>query len=197
MGLVGITRPRAGAAHRITTAAEARRVAADLAEEFRRDSSVRDAERVLPIEELTRLSASGLLGVFVPASHGGADLSVTEVAEIFRVLATADPNIAQIPHSHFVYVNVLCHQGTPEQQQFFFGEVLAGKRFGNAQSETGTRHVQDIRTTLRPSPAAGTCSPASRDTARVRCSPTGSRCSPISATAGRCRWRMWSGTPPA
>jgi alkylation response protein AidB-like acyl-CoA dehydrogenase len=28
--------------------------------------------------------------------------------------------------------------------------VLAGKRFGNAQSETGTRHVRDIRTTLTP-----------------------------------------------
>jgi alkylation response protein AidB-like acyl-CoA dehydrogenase len=42
------------------------------------------------------------------------------------------------------------HQGTREQQWFFFREVLAGKRFGNAQSETGTRHVRDIRTTLTP-----------------------------------------------
>ena len=42
------------------------------------------------------------------------------------------------------------HQGTPEQQEFFFGEVLAGKRFGNAQSELRTRHVRDIRTTLTP-----------------------------------------------
>ncbi|MFE8948895.1 LLM class flavin-dependent oxidoreductase [Streptomyces sp. NPDC007856] len=47
-----------------------------------------------------------------------------------------------------MYVNVLRRQGTDEQQEFFFGEVLAGKRFGNAQSEAGTQHVQDIRTRL-------------------------------------------------
>ena len=35
-------------------------------------------------------------------------------------------------------------------RRFFFGEVLAGKRFGNAQSEVGTKHVRDIRTTLTP-----------------------------------------------
>jgi SfnB family sulfur acquisition oxidoreductase len=51
-----------------------------------------------------------------------------------------------------VYVAVLRAQGTPEQRGFFFGEVLAGKRFGNAQSEAGTKHVQDIRTRLTPRP---------------------------------------------
>ena len=30
--------------------------------------------------------------------------------------------------------------------------VLAGRRFGNAQSEAGTKHVQDIRTRLQPQP---------------------------------------------
>ena len=34
-------------------------------------------------------------------------------------------------------------------------EVLAGRRFGNAQSETGTKHVRDYRTTLRPLDAGG------------------------------------------
>ncbi|MGW5233298.1 SfnB family sulfur acquisition oxidoreductase [Streptomyces nodosus] len=51
-----------------------------------------------------------------------------------------------------MYVNVLRRQGTDEQQEFFFGEVLRGKRFGNAQSEAGTRHVQDIRTRLARRP---------------------------------------------
>ena len=72
------------------------------------------------------------------------------LAEVFRILATGDPSIAQIPQSHFVYVNAMREQGTPAQQEFFFGEVLAGKRFGNAQSEVGTKHVRDIRTTLIP-----------------------------------------------
>jgi SfnB family sulfur acquisition oxidoreductase len=105
---------------------------------------------VLPERELDRLSASGLLAITVPGEHGGADLPTEVLVEVFRILATGDPSVAQVPHSHFVYVNAMRYQGTPEQQRFFFGEVLAGKRFGNAQSEVGTRHVRDIRTSLTP-----------------------------------------------
>ncbi|SEB57901.1 sulfur acquisition oxidoreductase, SfnB family [Nocardioides exalbidus] len=126
--------------------ATAREVAADLAA----TSSERDRDRILPAAELERLSASGLLAVTVPVEHGGAGLSVETLVEVFRILAAGDPSVAQVPHSHFVYVNAMRHQGTTEQQRFFLGEVLAGKRFGNAQSETGTRHVRDIRTALTP-----------------------------------------------
>jgi SfnB family sulfur acquisition oxidoreductase len=131
---------------------EALAVAAALAEEFRAGASARDAERRLPREELERLSASGLLAVTVPAEHGGADVRQETLAEIFRLLASADASLAQIPQNHFVYVNVIRRQGTAEQKEFFFSEVLAGRRFGNAQSEAGTRHVQDIRTRLEQRP---------------------------------------------
>ncbi|MEU9781993.1 acyl-CoA dehydrogenase family protein, partial [Streptomyces phaeochromogenes] len=134
----------------ITGDAEALTVAAALADEFRAEASRRDAERRLPREELDRLSDSGLLAVTVPAEHGGADVRQETLAEMFRLLASADASLAQIPQSHFVYVNVIRRQGTPEQREFFFGEVLAGRRFGNAQSEAGTKHVQDIRTRLEP-----------------------------------------------
>jgi SfnB family sulfur acquisition oxidoreductase len=129
---------------------EALEVAAEVAAELAATSLDRDRDRLLPERELDRLSASGLLAVTVPAEHGGADLPAAVLVEVFRILATGDPSVAQVPHSHFVYVNALRHQGTREQQWFFFREVLAGKRFGNAQSETGTRHVRDIRTTLTP-----------------------------------------------
>jgi SfnB family sulfur acquisition oxidoreductase len=151
-----IERPRAVATRRpvpVLSAPEAVRVAAALAEELAAGSAERDAERVLPAEELAALTASGLLAVTVPASYGGADLSAQTLAEVFRLLAAGDPNVAQIPHSHFVYVNALRHQGTPAQQAFFFGEVLAGKRFGNAQSEVGTRTLRHHRTTLTPAGA--------------------------------------------
>ncbi|MGW6212454.1 SfnB family sulfur acquisition oxidoreductase [Streptomyces sp. NPDC055109] len=139
-------------AHVIADDAEALAVAAGLAEAFRTEAPVRDAERRLPYAELEQLSASGLLGVTVPADHGGADVRQETLAEVFRLLASADASLAQIPQNHFVYVNVLRRQGTTEQRKFFFGEVLAGRRFGNAQSEAGTRHVQDIRTRLLPLP---------------------------------------------
>ncbi|WP_405748104.1 SfnB family sulfur acquisition oxidoreductase [Streptomyces canus] len=140
-------------AHVIADDAEALAVAASLAAEFRTGASARDIQRRLPREELDRLSASGLLAVTVPAEHGGADVSASTLAEIFRLLASADGSLSQIPQSHFAYVNVIRRQGTDEQQKFFFSELLAGRRFGNAQSEAGTKHVQDIRTRLQPGPA--------------------------------------------
>ncbi|MDX3232721.1 SfnB family sulfur acquisition oxidoreductase [Streptomyces sp. ME19-01-6] len=134
--------------------AEALAVAAGLAARFREGAAERDARRRLPRAELEWLSASGLLAVTVPAEYGGADVRQETLAEVFRLLASADASLAQIPQSHFVYVNVLRRQGTAGQKNFFFREVLAGRRFGNAQSEAGTRHVQDIRTRLEPGPGA-------------------------------------------
>ncbi|MFF7952802.1 SfnB family sulfur acquisition oxidoreductase [Streptomyces griseorubiginosus] len=139
-------------AHVIADDAEALAAAASLAAEFRTGAAARDAERRLPRAELDRLSASGLLAVTVPAEHGGADVAALTLAEIFRLLASADASLAQIPQSHFAYVNVISRQGTDEQRKFFFAELLAGRRFGNAQSEAGTKHVQDIRTRLHPLP---------------------------------------------
>ena len=142
-------------AHVIADDTEAVRVARELADEFATEAGARDAQRRLPVAELDRLSASGLLGITVPRVFGGADVSARTVAEVFRLLAAADPNIAQIPQSHIVYVNVLRQQGSPDQQRFFFDQVLAGRRFGNAQSEAGTRHVQDYRTRLVPDGRGG------------------------------------------
>ncbi|MFF3912289.1 SfnB family sulfur acquisition oxidoreductase [Streptomyces sp. NPDC001852] len=140
------------AAHVIADDAEALAVAEALAAEFTAGAAERDAQRRLPRAEVDRLSASGLLAVTVPAEHGGADVRAATLAEIFRLLGSADGSLAQIPQSHFVYVNVIRRQGTEEQRKFFFAELLAGRRFGNAQSEAGTRHVQDIRTRLEPRP---------------------------------------------
>lgn len=134
----------------VLTADDAISVATEVAADLAAASAERDRDRVLPGPELERLSVSGLLAITVPAEHGGAGLSTETLVEVFRLLAAGDPSVAQVPHSHFVYVNAMRHQGTPAQQRFFFAEVLAGKRFGNAQSETGTKHVRDIRTALTP-----------------------------------------------
>ena len=134
----------------VLTADEAIAVAAEVAADLASTSAESDRDRVLPGAELERLSSSGLLAVTVPAAFGGAELPVETLVEVFRILAAGDPSVAQVPHSHFVYVNAMRYQGTQAQQRFFFSQVLAGKRFGNAQSETGTRHVRDIRTALTP-----------------------------------------------
>ncbi|MEU2124566.1 SfnB family sulfur acquisition oxidoreductase [Nocardia niwae] len=138
------------AADRILSAAQAFAVAQRLAADFASGAAQRDRDRVLPYTEVDRLAASGLLAITVPAAHGGADLPPSAVAEVTRILATADPNIAQIPHSHFVYVNLLRLAGTPQQKERYFRRVLDGGRIANAQSERGGATVVDIATTLRP-----------------------------------------------
>ncbi len=115
-----------------------------------------DAERQLRAKKSTASPPPDCSPSPCPSSTAGG--ASATLAEVFRLLASADASLAQIPQNHFVYVNVLRRQGTPEQQTFFFDEVLAGRRFGNAQSEAGTRHVQDIRTRLDPGLTARTSS---------------------------------------
>ena len=140
-------------AHVVADDAEALAVARAIAADVAVEAAARDAERRLPHAELRALAASGLLGVTVPRELGGADVSAATLAEVFRLLAAADPNVAQIPQSHYVYVNVLKQQGSAAQQALLLGAVLGGAQIANAQSERGTKHVQDIRTRLVP--AAG------------------------------------------
>lgn len=138
------------AADRITSAAQAFSVAQALAAQFAAGAAVRDRDRVLPHDEVNRLAAAGLLAVTVPAEYGGAELPPSAVAEVVRILAAADPNIAQIPHSHFVYLNLVRLAGSDAQRRRYFGQVLDGARIANAQSERGGATIADISTTLRP-----------------------------------------------
>ena len=112
----------------------------------------RDRAGTVPYAELAALDASGLLGITVPAGHGGADLSPAVLAEVIREIAAVDPAIAQVPQAHFLVTDVLATRGTPAQQKRLFAEVLAGARLGNGLAERGGQHAQDLRTRLRSGP---------------------------------------------
>ncbi|MCK9925880.1 SfnB family sulfur acquisition oxidoreductase [Frankia sp. Mgl5] len=139
----------------IHSAGEALEAARKIAAGFAVNADARDRERRLPAPEIDQLSVSGLLGIAVPARFGGAEVSVVTLTEVFRVLATADASLAQIPHSHFVFLDALRRRGTDDQQAFYFGQALAGRRFANAQSERGGRTAADDATTLRRAPGGG------------------------------------------
>ncbi|GAA1479806.1 SfnB family sulfur acquisition oxidoreductase [Gordonia sinesedis] len=136
----------------IRTDAQAREVATVLAADFAVTAADRDRDRRLPHTELDALSRSGLLGISVPARFGGVDLPVGTIAEVIRLLATADASIAQIPHSHFVFLDALRRRGTDRQQGRVFTDILDGARLANAQSERGGATVTDDATTLRRLP---------------------------------------------
>lgn len=134
----------------VLSAAEAGRVATELASDFAAGAAERDRTRQLPFREMDRLSASGLLAITVPAHYGGADLAPSVVTDVLRILATGDPNIAQIPHSHFVYVNLLRLAGSPDQLAHYCSRLLGGARIANAQAERNGPTAADVATTLTP-----------------------------------------------
>ncbi|WP_343943457.1 acyl-CoA dehydrogenase family protein, partial [Pseudonocardia zijingensis] len=127
-------------------------VARGLADDLAADESERDARRVLPRAEVAALAASGLLGVTVPRAFGGADVSARTMGELMAVLAEADASVGQIPQNHFFFVEVLREAADDAQQAFFFAEVLAGRHFGNALSERGTRTPGEFAIRFEPRP---------------------------------------------
>lgn len=141
-------------AHRIRSASEALAVAREVAAHLAPDAAQRDRERRKPSAELELLSARGLLALTVPLTYGGTDVSAEVLAQVFQILAAADPAVTQLPQSHFVFLNALREDGSEEQKQFFFAEVLAGARLGNAQAERGSSSTLDLKTRLRRAPAS-------------------------------------------
>ncbi|WP_426144054.1 SfnB family sulfur acquisition oxidoreductase [Pseudomonas sp. DWP3-1-2] len=127
---------------------EALRVAHELAAHFKRDSAVRDRERRLPHAELLLFSRSGLGGISVPKSFGGAGVSNVTLANVIRLISEADGSLGQIPQNHFYALEVLRVNGDPEQQTRLYAEALAGYRFGNALAELGTKTAHDRTTRL-------------------------------------------------
>ncbi|MBF8741651.1 SfnB family sulfur acquisition oxidoreductase [Pseudomonas guariconensis] len=132
----------------ITSDAQALAVAEDLAQHLRRDSALRDRERRLPHAELDLFTRSGLWAISVPKAFGGAGVSNVTLAKVVARIAQADAALGQIPQNHFYALEVLRVNGTPQQQQRLYAEVLAGRRFGNALAELGTRTAHDRTTRL-------------------------------------------------
>jgi len=130
--------------------AHAIEVAHKLAARLAQQASERDRERRLPYEEIDWFSQSGLWAITVPKSYGGAGVSFVTLTEVIKIIAAADPSLAQLPQNHLGLVDVIALTGTEDQKRFFFGEILKGKRFGNGFSEKGTKNVLDLKTRVTP-----------------------------------------------
>ena len=132
----------------ITSDSQALAVAEQVAQQLKRDSALRDRERRLPHAELELFTRSGLWAISVPKSFGGAGVSNVTLAQVIARIAQADASLGQIPQNHFYALEVLRVNGSPEQQQRLYAEVLAGRRFGNALAELGTKTAHDRTTRL-------------------------------------------------
>ncbi|MGJ7552221.1 SfnB family sulfur acquisition oxidoreductase [Pseudomonas alloputida] len=132
----------------ITSDSQALATAEHIAQQLKRDSALRDRERRLPHAELQLFSRSGLWAISVPKTFGGAGVSNVTLAQVIACIAQADASLGQIPQNHFYALEVLRVNGNPEQQRRLYAEVLAGRRFGNALAELGTKTAHDRTTRL-------------------------------------------------
>ncbi|CAG2157989.1 unnamed protein product [Oppiella nova] len=135
-------------AHVIQSDAEAIQVAKNLAKEFAKEASQRDYERRLPLEEIQLYSQSGLWGINIPQAFGGAEVKYRTLAEVVKTISSVDPSLGQIAQNHWAFIEHLRLDASPEQQQFFFAEILKGRRLGNAFSEKGSKTVADLETKI-------------------------------------------------
>lgn len=123
-------------------------IANEVASDLRLTASQRDASRALSADEVDRYAHSGLWAITVPEAYGGPGLGHQAVARVTRIIAAADPSIAQIPRSHFHLIEVLKVVGSEAQKRFFFDQALANKKLMQAASEIGTKTISEIKTTL-------------------------------------------------
>jgi len=145
-GVPGVPRP-SKPAHIIRSDKEAIEIAHRLAEDFAKESSLRDRERIWPAKELDAFSQSGLWSINVPKKFGGPEVSYATLAKVIAIISEADSSLGQIPQNHLGVVAAIRTVSDEAQQQLLFGEALKGIRFGNAFSEFGSRLAAEFETT--------------------------------------------------
>jgi SfnB family sulfur acquisition oxidoreductase len=124
--------------------ATARSVAAEIAA----GAVERELTGQLPEEQLGLVADSGLLGIIVPAEHGGPDLPLSTAVEVLRILAQADSAVGQLLLAHFVISGVIRGLGDNDPAPRLYRDILAGAQLGNATVERGTRTSVERLTTI-------------------------------------------------
>jgi SfnB family sulfur acquisition oxidoreductase len=118
------------------------------AAEVRPGAAQRDRDGAVPRAELASFDRSGLPAITVPTVDGGSGLGPTTLAEVTRIIAAADPALAQTPQGHFLAVDILGLLGTPYQRERILPAVAEGGRIAPVLAERGGHHAQDLKTRL-------------------------------------------------
>ncbi len=118
-----------------------------IAGEWRDQRSERQARRHLDQADFDRLREAGLLGLIVPAEHGGlwdGVPTIRPLCEAYRVLASGDPSVALVSSMHPAVINYFLATPAPdqpaweEQRRAVFASALAGEQWGTITSEPGS-----------------------------------------------------------
>lgn len=131
------------------TVADALAAAHAVAAEIAPGAAQREIDGVLPTEQLRLVAGSGLLGIIVPAEHGGPDLPHATAVEVLRILSRADSAVGQLLLAHFVISAAIRGLGSADPAPRIYADILAGAQLGNATVERGTRTSVERKTTVR------------------------------------------------
>ena len=108
----------------------------------------RDRVGAVPRAEVAEFENLGLPAITVPVDDGGDGLGPRTLAEVIRIVAAADPALAQTPQGHYLAVDILRLLGTPLQRARILPAVVEGARIAPVLAERGGHHAQDLTTRL-------------------------------------------------
>jgi len=94
-------------------------------------AAAHDRDGTMNAALMRRAGELGLLGMTIPAEHGGAGLDATAAVIVHHELSKSDPGftLALLAHA-ILFVNNFYHSSNDEQRERFLGDVLTGKRIG-------------------------------------------------------------------
>jgi alkylation response protein AidB-like acyl-CoA dehydrogenase len=121
----------------------------DVVRKLDEDVAARERDRVLPHNSIKVLRASGVLSLRVPIKHGGVGGTIRQQMEAIIEIASVDSNVAQGVRPHFFFIEDLWTHGFGETPARWWPKLAAGTIVGNALSESTTKRVGDIASTVR------------------------------------------------
>jgi SfnB family sulfur acquisition oxidoreductase len=142
-------------AHVIGGEEEALAIAREIAADLKPRLAVRKNESKAPKHALELASRRGITALAVPKDYGGAELPTAALAEVLRIIATADPGVAQILIAQYTLGDVILTRGDKGQKDYFLPKILAGARVGNAMAEIGGKNAREFVTRLTRRPGGG------------------------------------------
>jgi alkylation response protein AidB-like acyl-CoA dehydrogenase len=115
---------------------------------IREGAAQREAERVLPFEQIGWLRDAGFGAIRVPVEYGGGGASAVDLFRLLVELARADSNVAHIWRGHFAFLEVRLTRPDADSRRYWGERAVAGMVVGNAQSESGTSTWAESKTVL-------------------------------------------------
>jgi len=86
----------------------------------------RERERELPFAEVRALADAGFGRLRLPVEDGGYGVSLAQLADLVRELATADSNIAHLWRGHFGFVELVLLWPDSPRRRAWLGRVARG-----------------------------------------------------------------------